>query len=524
MRLCAPVAALAIFTLAGCIENDIPYPRIQPNITEFEVAGQLRAADIDSAMRTVSVTLNDSVDINSLTLRRFAITHGARMADTAIVLSPLNLSQPLELTLSIYQDYIWTVSATQNIDRWFTVVSQVGASVIDAENHTVTVTVPVSTPLDAVTVLSARLGTAVSVIEPDVAGKTIDCTNPVNLTVSQFGRTEQWTLTVKQTELNVDITSVDAWTNVAWVNATVQSGKKATFEYRRSGATVWTAVPEAWISLDGGIITVRLTHLDADSRYEVRGYCDGQYTPETMFNTGTAAQPENPQLTQWWLDGKIWCPWAQGGTPYWGTGNKGATTLGDSNTTPLKDAGSSTGYAGASLETRFVGIGMLGKLAAGNLFSGDYVRTEGTNGILSFGRPFGQRPTALKARVRYTTAPISHSGTEFAYLKGQPDTCVVWCALTDGVDPVEIRTKPANRKLFDADDPDVIAYGCYQSGDSDSDYIDITVPLDYRSTSRVPRWILIVASASKYGDYFTGGAGALLLVRDFELVYDYPTE
>ncbi|MDE7471164.1 MAG: PCMD domain-containing protein, partial [Paramuribaculum sp.] len=45
--------------------------------------------------------------------------------------------------------------------------------------------------------------------------------------------------------------------------------------------------------------------------------------------------------------------------------------------------------------------------------------------------------------------------------------------------------------------------------------------LDYRSTSRVPNYIMIVASASKYGDFFTGGAGSTLLVKKLELIYDY---
>ena len=32
---------------------------------------------------------------------------------------------------------------------------------------------------------------------------------------------------------------------------------------------------------------------------------------------------------------------------------------------------------------------------------------------------------------------------------------------------------------------------------------------------------MICASASKYGDYFTGGAGATMYIDDIKLVYDY---
>jgi hypothetical protein len=37
----------------------------------------------------------------------------------------------------------------------------------------------------------------------------------------------------------------------------------------------------------------------------------------------------------------------------------------------------------------------------------------------------------------------------------------------------------------------------------------------------VPTYLIVVCSASKYGDYFTGGAGSVLYVDDFSLEYDY---
>ncbi len=45
--------------------------------------------------------------------------------------------------------------------------------------------------------------------------------------------------------------------------------------------------------------------------------------------------------------------------------------------------------------------------------------------------------------------------------------------------------------------------------------------LKYKSTSRTPKYLIICASASKYGDYFTGGAGATMFIDDIKLVYDY---
>lgn len=62
-RIGALLVAVMLFGVTSCIKNDLPYPRIQPNFTAFEVEGQLRAAAIDSASRSVTVYLDESTDI-----------------------------------------------------------------------------------------------------------------------------------------------------------------------------------------------------------------------------------------------------------------------------------------------------------------------------------------------------------------------------------------------------------------------------------------------------------------------------
>ncbi|MDE6135483.1 MAG: PCMD domain-containing protein, partial [Muribaculaceae bacterium] len=255
--------------------------------------------------------------------------------------------------------------------------------------------------------------------------------------------------------------------------------------------------------------------------YETRVYSGEDFGATVQFTTGPATQVPDSDFENWWLDGKVWCPWLEGGSPFWGTGNVGAATLGNSNTTPTDDTPSGSGYA-ARLETRFVGIGALGKLAAGNLFAGTYLRTVGTNGVLSFGRPFTERPVKLQGHFKYSMKEISHTyGKEFANLVGQPDTCIIWVALIDSDEPFEIRTAPSDRHLFDPDGPEVVAYGKMQKGQSVDNYIPFEFELEYKSTSRVPKYIMITASASKYGDYFTGGNGSTLYIDDFKLLYSY---
>lgn len=66
-----------------------------------------------------------------------------------------------------------------------------------------------------------------------------------------------------------------------------------------------------------------------------------------------------------------------------------------------------------------------------------------------------------------------------------------------------------------------MAYGKIEQSNTIEAYIPFEINLEYKSTSRVPKYILVTASASKYGDYFTGGNGAVLWIDDLELLYDY---
>lgn len=518
------VIAALTFILSACIENDIPYPKIQPNFTAFEVENQLRQSVIDSASRTVTVYLNEAADIQHLKVLNWGVTSNAIFPDSTKIEGYINLQTPMEVTMSVYQDYVWTIRAVQDIERYFTIANQVGSSDIDVDSRTVFARVPMQQPLTDIEVKTLKLAGTTATYDPELAGHAVDFTNPVKVTVNEFGRSSEWTLTVEQTDVNVDLTAVDAWTCVAWLYGEAEAGKNNGFEYRLASVEDWTEVPSQWISHDGGSFTARLVNLIPETEYVVRACSDADHSIERRFTTGSILQLPNSTFTDWWLDGKVWCPWKQDGDPFWGTGNKGATTLGSSNTVPVDDLLSPTSYAGAKLQSKFVGISVLGKLASGNLFAGTYVRTVGTNGILDFGRPFTQRPTRLTAKITYSNVNITHassSNPDFRSMIGQPDTCIVWCSLIDSDEPFEIRTDPKDRHLFDRNGDEVIAYGEFTSGEPIEEYREITVDLDYKSTSRVPKYILVTASASKYGDYFTGGNGSVLCIKEFTLHYDY---
>lgn len=503
---------------AACIHNDIPYPRIQPNFTSFVVEDAQGEAVIDSISRTVSLTFPETADIANVRVSSYTISAGGHLAGDS--LTCINLETPLRVVLSLYQDYDWTIKATQDIERYFTVEGQIGSSTIDVPGKRVVAYVSDKISLDHIKVERMKLGAEGSTTEPDLEGQYADFTSPVTVSVTTHGVTNKWRIYLQQTSASVSTVSVDAWTCVAYVHAEAETGHDNGIEYRPKGEEEWTRVPAEWLTSDGGSFTARLLHLTPMTTYEARAYSDDEIAQTLEFTTGAELQIPNSNFDQWWLDGKVWNPWAEGGEQYWDTGNKGATTLGDSNSAPTDDTPTGSGLA-AKLETRFVGIGSLGKLASGNIFAGYYVRTDGTNGILSFGREFVQRPTKMRGYYKYKTSPISSTSTGFEELKDRPDTCIIWCALIDQATPFEIRTNPKNRQLFDSEGSYVVAYGKLEQGSDINSYIPFEIELKYKSTSRVPKYILITASASKYGDYFTGGNGSILYLDDLELVYDY---
>ena len=53
-------------------------------------------------------------------------------------------------------------------------------------------------------------------------------------------------------------------------------------------------------------------------------------------------------------------------------------------------------------------------------------------------------------------------------------------------------------------------------------YQPFTIDILYRDLKRKPKYVLIVCSSSKYGDYFTGSTSSVLLLDEFDLTYGEP--
>lgn len=520
------LTVLGAVALSGCIKNDVPYPTVYGNVVKFEVEGESKKADIDTVKRTVVVYLEDDIDIRKVQVKACEITNW-NIPELEVSMNPhiqpgdqLDLSSPNTFLIHTFQDYHWTISAEQPIERKFTVENQIGTEKINVESKTVLIEVPESQSLSQIKVLEAQLGPSISTMSPDPLTVT-DFTYTQKFTVSYFDIAEEWQVRVAHTSEVVTTKPADAWATRAYLHGSGQAGQTFGFKIKKKGATDWTQVDPGSITIAGGEFTAMYLGLKPSTEYVYVAISGADEGEEVAFTTEEATLLPNGSFDNWHQNGKVWNPWADGATRFWDTGNRGATTVGESNVQPSNDLppGITSGKS-ARLESKWIVL----KFAAGNMFVGEYIETDGTNGVLNFGQPFTSRPLKLKGKYRYDSKPmnrVSTSNPDLSYMKNRPDTCHIYVALTDADQPIEIRTKPSSRKVFNPDGADIIAYAALLDGEgTGGQFKNFELELDYRATNRVPKYLILTCSASKYGDYFTGGEGSLLMLDEFELVYE----
>lgn len=498
----------------GCIQNDVPYPTVQADITAFAVAGQTSAATINNKDFIVTVDLADTVDLKSVTLLQMETTQG-----TVITPEPENkidLSKPLVYVLSIYQDYYWYIKATQTIERELTVDNQIGTPIFDAQSKIVLVTVAENTDLKNLKVLSMKIGPTGSVITPDYTSVK-DFTSSQKFTWTYKGREETWIVKVVKSNVTIGTGTVDAYAKSALVNGSFQAGSgNPTFEYKKSSESEWQTFSGS-VSVSGGSFSARLVNLDPSTEYVVRSKVGELHGSEVSFTTEAALQVENSNFDNWIKDGKSWFPNIDltSAHYFWDSGNKGANTLGEKNPTVAEESMVISGKAAKMASTAVLGV-----FAAGNIYTGKYVATVGLGGKLDFGIPFTSRPTKLKGYYNYTPGVIDKADSDHSNLKGQNDTCHIYAVLADWNAPYEINT--TEKKFLDlSNESGIIAMCELRDGTGTAgQYKEFSLDFVYRSFTRKPKYLLIVASASKYGDYFTGSTSSLLYADEFELVYE----
>lgn len=514
----------------ACIDNAIPYPVEEIAILSYEGVGF--SSTIDPVTRTVTLHLDEQTNITAVEVTKAEITENG--VSSISLTGTFNMLTPIEVTLSRYQDYVWTIKAEQTIERYFTVAGQIGQSVIDAESRTVTAYVAEGSDLTNITITSLKLGPKeVTTMTP--APEEIRDFSSVRYIYLQYpalaGQMERWQLYVLETDVKAQITQADAWATCAWLYGAAQQNDSVGFRYRKSGEDSWHEV--TGVSYISGTLTAKVTGLTPNTSYDFVAYSGEDQSPVVTRTTESVVPLENAGFEYWCKKEDIVYPYADGTAPYWATGNVGASIVGETLTEGVSDVRpGSSGKLAARLSSKYANVFGVGKFAAGNLYIGNYVRNDGTHGIVHFGRPFTARPTALRGWVKYNRGLVDRITSQppgVTINSGDPDCGMIFMALGDwdpttyggtADSPVEIATRRINETAFDVNSDAIIAYGEMPLAESVEGWTQFTIPLDYRATDRIPTHIIIVCSASRYGDYFTGSTQSVMWLDDFELVYE----
>ena len=552
--------------LAACdIKNDFPFPIVRGQITEFEVEGQCAAdgsrsnyaTEIDPIARTVTLYICDTMDIANVRVTKIALAGTSRNPDVNYTESPrivpydadgsanvgnfpqegfdsltlsqgvyMDFTQPVRFVVSTYQDYVWTVKVSRGIKREIAVENQLGKAIIDPYLCNAIIYVKKSQKLDKLKVTQFMLGGEHGSVSPDpTEEETFDFSRVREFVVTTaWGETKTWRVVA----YNKNEAMSNAWSNFSIIkapfNETTLGQYDLNLQWRQEGEIVWNEMPYDSLDVDSTdyYVNAKITNLTPETSYEYRlcyfNGADSIYGDLGSFTTEQQISLYNGGFEYWWQNGKIAYP-NESGTSYWDTSNPGGASFGGSNTTATSEVVHSGNFA-AMLQSQYIVI----KFAAASMYTGSFGELVGTSGAwLNWGVPFAARPTALKGYMQYAPVAINRVGKNLpddAPAKGEPDQCGMYCALLSEalvVDNTDMSTFPDWET-----DPRVIAYGALpieQNVYSEGQWQEVNIPLVYRDLTTKPTHLLVVFSASKYGDYFHGGEGSTLYVDDFSFEY-----
>ena len=150
------LGAVIVCLLQSCIKNDIGYPQIALSVIEMQVTGQQGNAVISEDNRTVTLNMDETQNLKKVQVTALTVTEGA--TSTLAVNDIIDLTNPYKVTLSLYQDYQWTILAKRNIDRTYKLQNQVGVSDINEEQRLAVAYVTKDTKWKELQLLELKLG------------------------------------------------------------------------------------------------------------------------------------------------------------------------------------------------------------------------------------------------------------------------------------------------------------------------------------------------------------------------------
>lgn len=347
------------------------------------------------------------------------------------------------------------------------------------------------------------------------------------------------TVIINNAPLEIEaVNAADTWTNRTVLRATVLRDEygTASFEYRPVGSGSWQTVAA---TADGTALSAAVSGLQPATAYEYRVVCtlDNFVSSVMNFTTDEASQLPESGFEKWFrLSGSNDKLWGIGeeANPFWGSGNSALSSYlfivkADDNPTSIDTGVKNSGNSSVRLKSMSVaGV----QFAAGNMFVGEFIRTDGTNGVIGWGRQWISRPAKLRGYARYAPVAVTKENADYAALKkGDMDQGTIYIALLDNSVmqedsgkkyPVIVKTKAAERQLFDKNGSNVIAYGemVFKNATAGDGFEQFEITLDYKRNDVKPTYIMVTASSSIGGDYFVGGDGSQLWLDDLELVYE----
>lgn len=538
---------ISVFSLlaVSCLKNDIPYPVVVPHILSLDAEGA-KAVEIDAHKQTVDITLEEDYDLKNVRINGYTTDiEENKLSLSSEIKGSHDLTSPWNVTLSTWQDYKWTISAQRPIERYFTIESQVGETVLDVENRRAIAYASKTVDLSNVVVKSLKLGPKrVSTYSLDIKyiKKFIDDDGnsmPIEIEVKSFGDSEYWTLVVEHSDISVNVKNINVWTKEVYITAIGVEGQKNGFKYRVVGESGWTDVTGGALSMTGGQFTAHITGLTPATTYEFYAYTGDDTTDVQQFTTDPARQFPNNSFEHFskvtdadyykWYDPscddpesrEIW--WACGN----GEGKDGVAGTGTLNlvlTFPDSEEKADGGWS-----VRCESKSLVGVLACGNLFTGRFAKIIGTTGgAVNYGRYWTTRPKALKVWYKYESGIIDIIGKRPVgdnTQVGDNDRCEIaisvgnWDYKKMGGNPESpVYVNTTEGRYYTEKSDGVIAFGHHVSNQS-CDWTQIEIPLNYKTLTERPTHIIVTCAASYLGDYLTGSSSTKLWVDKMELVY-----
>lgn len=349
----------------------------------------------------------------------------------------------------------------------------------------------------------------------------------------------------------------EIWAAHATVYADVDpnenAGATVQFAYSTDGGSTWEYADG--VNYDEGVWKADLTGLTPATEYTYALAINGEHVGSPLTFT-TEAAPNLPNAsfeyvslvsgTDYYKFYDPSCGVEEGSYMFWGSGNgEGSEGVNGSANVGIVITTIDTGdKVDGNQSVLCQNNSIIGMLTAGNLFTGQFAGLVGTSGgKVNFGRPWTSRPTALKIWCKYTTGLInilknSNLGvSESDYDRAQIKVAIgTWDYKKYGGtkdSPVHINTTDASTFVDFYTDESTIANGdliIYNDGymvnngekvtATTSEWIEYTIPLDYRQLTTYPTHIVVSCATSQFGDYFTGYDGGKLWIDAAELIYE----